>query len=91
MAFTKSLLNKTVHGNERVEHYEVTADAVSGVVVTGMSVVTNAQVSIKSMVTTTAMRMKINTDILSAAANGSIFFSSVVGSGDCFYLTVYGR
>jgi hypothetical protein len=91
MAYTATLLKRSVHGDERVEHYLVTADAASGSVVTGLGYINALQVTNYSMTTTTAMRVKGNMTVGSAAANGTVFCSSVVASGDAFYLTVFGR
>ena len=91
MAYTVSGLASTVFGNERVLHLQVTADGVSGVVATGLNYIYTCQATINSMVTTTAMRIKINTGAASAVVNGSLFISSVGGNGDVFFLTVYGR
>lgn len=91
MAYTATLLMRAVHGNERVEHYLVTADAASGVIVTGLGYINALQVTINSATTTTAARWKANLNAASAAANGSVMASSVVASGDCFYLSVFGR
>lgn len=89
MAFTATLLKKSVHGDERVEHYLVTADANSGSVSTGVGVITLAHLSVKSAATG-AQKVKANLSAASAAANGSLFLSSCT-SGDDFYVTVYGR
>ena len=91
MAYTASILKQTVYGDQRVIHYLVTADAASGTVATGLQYVDAVQVTNNSMTTTTAMRVKANLNAASAAANGNVMFSSVVASGDAFYMTVFGR
>lgn len=89
MAYTATIQKKTVFGNQRVEQYLVTADAASGSVTTGLSVVESAGICPVSMATA-GIKVKINTSAASAAANGQVLVSSAV-SGDAFFLTVYGR
>ena len=90
MAFTNTLVKQTVYGNERVQHYNITADAASGVVYTGLSYVDAFHWSAISMTTSTVPHMKANVGTASAASLGNVFISSVI-SGDNFFLTVYGR
>lgn len=89
MAFTATLIKNTVFGNQRVCQYDVTADAASGSVVTGLSVVDSIAVAPISMATA-GCKFKKNLNDASAAANGTVFVSSAA-NGDNFFLTVYGR
>lgn len=89
MAYSKVSKFKSVFGNKRVEGYLVTADAASGAVDTGLSVVEVAHVSPVSMATA-AIKAKANLNSGATALNGSVMFSAAA-SGDDFYLVVYGR
>lgn len=89
MAYTATVLRQTVYGNERVIHYSVVADAASGAVSTGLGFIDQAHVTPQSL-TTAIFKLKLNTNAASAAANGTVFISSIA-SGDTFFLTVYGR
>lgn len=89
MAFTASILKQSVHGDERVIHYSVLADAASGAVATGLSIIHQVMTSPQSL-TTAIYKVKMNTNAASAAANGSVMISSVA-SGDTLFLTVFGH
>jgi hypothetical protein len=89
MAFTVSMLAKTVFGDERVQHYKVTADAASGTVDTGLGVLTNLHWSPASCATG-AFVVRMNANAAGTASNGTVGVSCAA-SGDGFYLTVYGR
>ena len=89
MAFTASFLVKTVKGNQREEQIRVTADAASGSVDTGFSVIDSLQHSPQSMATV-AYRVFMNKDAALAAENGTVAISGVA-SGDVMFLTVVGR
>lgn len=89
MAFTATILKQTVHGDERVIHYSVLADAASGSVVTPLAFINQVMTSPQSL-STAIYKVKLNTSAASAAANGSVLISSVA-SGDTLFLTVYGR
>jgi hypothetical protein len=80
MAYTTTL-TKSVFGNKSVALCNVTADAASGTIVTGLSVIEHWTVGPQSMATSSP---KI------AASGGTITVSNAA-SGDLFYLTVYGR
>jgi hypothetical protein len=89
VAFTISVEKKTVHGDERVHHCVVTADAAAGSVQTGLSYINQVVVSLKSA-TTAAYKARINVLESGTASVGSVALSGVA-SGDEFFVTVYGR
>lgn len=89
MAFTATLKKVSVHGDQRVAQYDVTADAVSGVVATKVGVIESAFISPISMATA-AGKVKINAKTATSAQNGSVNIADVA-SGDNFFLIVYGR
>lgn len=80
MAYTVTT-TKTVFGDQRVHLCNVTADAASGTIPTGLAVITGYAVGPISMATASViMKASGGTVTISAAANG-----------DNFYLTIYGR
>ena len=89
MAFTATLVRNTVFGNERVQIYDVTADAQSGVVACGIYVdaVMLTQVS---MTTNSLIKCRPNINHASAASIGNVMLSGCT-SGDRFFLMVYGH
>lgn len=89
MAYTTTELKNTVLGDLRVRMLSIAADAVSGVVDAGMSVVVQAMLSPVSMATS-GVKVKINATTAAAAQAGKINVADAA-SGDVFYLTVYGR
>lgn len=89
MAYTATVVRKTVFGNERVVIFDVTADAQSGVVDAGMYV-DGFAVGPISMATVSLVKFRPNINAASAASNGNIMISGAA-SGDRFFLTVYGH
>jgi hypothetical protein len=89
MAYTATLLKNNIMGNQRVAMYSVAADAASGSVATPCGFIDAAIISPISM-TTSGIKVKVNTTVASAVANGTVFISSAA-STDVFYLTVYGH
>ncbi len=89
MAYTSSQLVKTVFGNERVLGIRVTADAASGAIDTGLSVIDFVSVAHQSC-TTAGFRTIMNVNSGLTANNGSLAISGAV-SGDVILLTVYGH
>jgi hypothetical protein len=89
MAYTATFTEKTVHGDQRCMQIDVVADAASGSVFTGLSRIDHVQMSPISC-TTTAFKIKKNTEVGSVASAGKIFFSSCV-SGDVFTILALGR
>lgn len=89
MAFTVTKLDGSVFGNKRVAILQVTADAASGVITTGLSVVDSVSLCPVSMATA-AIKLKRNLSAASAAALGSIMVSSAA-SGDLFEIVCYGK
>ena len=88
MAYTVTVLNKTVHGNERVIRYSVLADATTQTVATGLGTITGINVVNKSA-TSGMGKYSINLNATGSAAAGSFAMTSIV-SGDEYYVTVYG-
>lgn len=88
MAYTVTVLNKTVHGNERVIRFNVLADATTQTVVTGLQSLTGIDVVNKSA-TSGMGKYSINLNATGSAAAGSFAMTSIV-SGDEYYVTVYG-
>lgn len=89
MAYTATKIFTTVHGTQRVIGFEVTADAASGAVATGLSYIDGISIAPISMATAGA-KFKRNLNAASATANGTVFVSSAANA-DLFYLTVFGR
>lgn len=90
MAFTLTTFLRSVHGNQRVFHGSVLADATSGsVAIPGVAVVVAAQVTPKTA-TTGGFNVTINMAKSAIATNGAVAIVSAA-SGDEFYITVYGR
>lgn len=90
MAYTATLVKKDVHGSQRMEVYDVTADANSGSVLTGLSVIECFSLGPVSITTTVFPKIRPNISAASAALNGSVMVSNAT-SGDRFFLTVYGH
>lgn len=89
MAFDVTTLFTTVYGNKRVVALDVTADAASGAVTTGLSVVDAVTMGPISCATA-AFKIKINQNSAATALNGSLFVSSAA-DGDNFYIVAHGR
>lgn len=90
MAYTATVVDKTVFGNKRVHIFDVTADAASGSVDSGMSYIDAIQVSPVSMATFSLVKFRPNINAASAASNGLVMISAAA-SGDRFFLHVYGK
>lgn len=88
MAYTVTVLNSTVHGNERVIRYNILADATTQTVATGLGNITDLRVTNKSA-TSGLGKFKANVTVSGVAAPGSFGMSGIV-SGDEYYVTVYG-
>lgn len=88
MAFSATLLNDSVHGNNRVRFFRVSADAASGFIDSGLNKVEFVSVNFVSC-TTSAFKVKRNLNDSSATANGKVFFSSCA-STDTFEIVCYG-
>jgi hypothetical protein len=89
MAFTKAAVSQSVWGNKRMVSFTLTADANSGAVDTGLSVIESVMTSVKSAATG-SQKFKANLNSGATALPGSLFCSSCTG-GDDFYVTVTGR
>ncbi|UCG54702.1 MAG: hypothetical protein JSV32_00330 [Dehalococcoidia bacterium] len=91
MAYTASFLIKTTEGNHKKQYIRVTADAASGAVDTGLSVVDFLQHSPQSATTANmGYRVFMNKNSGLTALNGTVAFSGCA-SGDVLYLTVVGH
>lgn len=80
MAYTVSK-DDSVFGNKAVALCDVTADAASGTVPTGLSRIASVSMAPKSMATS-AIKLSVSggTVTISNAANGDAFFLTVFGS-----------
>lgn len=89
MAFSVANRVHSVWGNKRMVTFVLTADANSGAVDTGISVIESVMTGCKSAATG-AQKFKANLNSGATALPGSLFVSSCT-SGDDFYVTVIGR
>jgi hypothetical protein len=89
MAFTKSHIAQSVVGNLRMSIFRVTADANSGAVDSGLSVIEAVQATVVSAATG-AQKFKKNTNSGATALNGSLFMSSCT-NGDVFEVVCLGK
>ena len=80
----------SVFGNERVVLMDVTADATTQAIFTGLGFVEGISICPLSMTTTTVPKIALNVTASGAAANGYVAMSTVI-SGDHFFMVVYGR
>lgn len=90
MAFTNTRLIRNIEGNKVVEYWDVTTDAASGVITTGLSVVEAFGGVTLVSAATAGFKCKMNLSAASAAANGSIMVSSAA-SGDRFIIVAVGH
>lgn len=88
MAFSYTVAEKTVFGNQRVHQGVLVADSTAGYVATGLSVITHISYAPKSQ--TSGVKMKINTLDSGTSTAGSLAVTGCT-SGDEFYVTVFGR
>ena len=88
MAFTNTLIERTVFGNKAVQVYSCLADNTSGVIATGMKKVDWISVTYKSM-STGATKFKINALTSGTASAGYVAVTGIT-SGDEFFIQVYG-
>ena len=89
MAYTASSLVKSVWGNQMVQQYRITADAASGSVDTGLSVIDSIQHAPQSCASA-GYRAFMNTAADLSSENGTVALSGL-GSGDVLFLTVVGH
>lgn len=90
MAYTVTKVMENVEGAFRVRSFDVTADATTQAIETGLGYVVCCHVQPLSMTTTTVPKLAVNVTASGAAANGKVAMTTVV-SGDHFFLTVWGR
>lgn len=88
MAYTGTIQKKDVFGATRAHMINVTADAASGAVDTGLSVIYGHSLGPISMATS-AIIVRYNKNSGATAVGGSLAFSAAA-SGDNFFVTVYG-
>lgn len=89
MAWTTTVVDKTVFGNQRIIQYLLVGDSATLELNTGLGTVTHVQ-STPSTMTTAAVKFKINVLSAGTAANGWIAITGCT-SADSMFLTVYGR
>ena len=89
MAFTSSLLVKTVFGDKRVQAYRITADAATGSVATGLDYIDFFAVGNQSSTAGTE-KYAMNELTSGTACVGTVAITGAT-SGDEYILTVYGR
>lgn len=89
MAFTATKLYQYNEGNKVLIAYDVTADANSGAISTGLSVVEAVIATVQSAATG-GQKFKRNLSAASATANGTIMCSSCT-SGDAFTVIAIGH
>jgi len=91
MAFTVTVLKKSVHGDERVHHLSVLTDGAEGAITTGLSYINGFSCSPGSMTTSTALPTVLpNVGTTATASVGNLAMSGAT-SGDLYYITVFGR
>lgn len=89
MAYSATQAFTSVFGNKRVVGLTIAADAASGAVDSGLSVIEMMTISPKSAATAAPL-MKMNQNSGATALNGSIFIKNAA-SGDDFFAIVVGR
>ena len=89
MAWTNSVIDKTVFGNKRVHVLSCTADAATYNVDTGLEVIDHFHISSVSL-TTAALKCFKNQGAISTSLAGIVGVSGAT-SGDVFFLYAYGR
>lgn len=89
MAYTVTIQKKTVVGDMRMHILQITADAATQSVATGMDYVYGVSVAPYSM-NSGAIKIKPNTNASGTATNGTLGISGCTG-GDAFFVTVFGR
>lgn len=89
MAYTVSTVTKgVVFGNQLVRVLNITADAATQAVVTGLNVINHVGFAPTSCATNPVL--KINVNASGTAADGTLGISGTT-SGNTFVVTVYGR
>lgn len=89
MAFTKSTVVNTVHGNQRLIVYDVTADAATGALATDLGSVTAVWSQAKSMASS-SYSIKADEGVAGTAIAGTIGITGVT-SGDLIQVFCLGR
>lgn len=89
MAYTVTATNKTVFGDQRVHTYEITADAATAEIATGLEYVSHIQPAVQSAASFGAYWAR-NVLTAATASNGTVTVTGAA-SGDTYFLTVFGR
>lgn len=89
MAYSVSVLEKTIFGNKNVSVLSCTADGATGIIDTGLKVVSWLQMTPVSL-STAAIKLRRNEGTTSTSIAGSIGVTGAV-SGDVFYITAFGN
>lgn len=89
MAYTVSILDKTVFGNKVVRALQITADAATQTVVTGLNTVDYYTLAPVSM-TSSGIKIFKNAGAIGTSIAGALGVSGVT-SGDVFIVLAYGR
>lgn len=87
MAYTVSRIN-SVFGNQRIVHLDVTADAATQAIDTGLAII-KAISTAKLSMNSANQKININVNASGVAANGYVAVTGFT-SGDHFFITVYG-
>lgn len=88
MAYTVTKQKFSASKNQML--IEVTADAATQAIETGLAKIDHFSVGYVSMATIVGVKIVPNKDASGTAANGTLGVSGLT-SGDVFYVTVYGR
>lgn len=89
MAYTQSLVARSVFGNLRMVSYRLTADAATQAVQTELSKIDFLSFAPQSC-STAALKLAINENASGTASDGYVGVSGAA-SGDEFFVTVYGK
>ena len=90
MAFSATRQYRFAEGNKYRECWQITADAASGSIQTGLSVIDAIDGIVPVSMATAAAKFKANFNSGATAANGFVFVSSCA-SGDVFNVVCIGR
>jgi hypothetical protein len=90
MAYTASIAKETVFGDQRVKMYNVTADANSGAIGTGLNYINAVSISLQSA-SSAGFKVKPNVGSGATASQFGQIFVSGCTNGDAFQLVVYGQ
>lgn len=89
MAYTKTLIEDSVHGNHRVRIFTVVADAAVGNIDTGLNKVSAVSISVQTAATA-GFAVYINKSTTAAVSNGKVAFASAAAN-DNFNIICWGQ